>query len=162
MVYLLFIRNETINKLLTLSLFLISSNICIKKRINLTIRRLGSLSQTILLKFLTFGIWVCVPLLRRSNIFRSLFHKNSAGYSSARLGEECVNVILLRCPPCRKRTDMTCSLVIIGSRRLIYVPTSKKCVTYVSSTFVTLDPGPYTLGGGRFTIQSWVGAFRLF
>ena len=39
---------------------------------------------------------------------------------------------------------MTWSFVIIGSRRLIYVPTSKTCVTYVSGTFVTLVPGPYT------------------
>jgi hypothetical protein len=31
------------------------------------------------------------------------------------------------------------------SRRLIEVPTSKTGVTYVSGTFVTLDPGPYTL-----------------
>jgi hypothetical protein len=42
---------------------------------------------------------------------------------------------------------MTCSFVIIESRRLIYVPTSKTGVTDVSGTFVTLDSGPYTLKG---------------
>lgn len=42
---------------------------------------------------------------------------------------------------------MTCASVTIRLRGWMYVKLANQSVTYVSGTFVTLDPGPYALKG---------------
>jgi hypothetical protein len=53
---------------------------------------------------------------------------------------------------------MTCASVTIRLRKLLYVNRTSQSVTYVSGTFVTLDPGlntPYK-GGGHQKAQPYV------
>jgi hypothetical protein len=55
---------------------------------------------------------------------------------------------------------MTCASVTIRLRKLLYVNRTSQSVTYVSGTFVTLDPGLNKEGrrGGRSVEWEYVGS----